>query len=211
MRRLLLTLMMLAVFSTASYGDIVTFTISEGSGGPGTFDLHADVTGGTSFGIAGYEFFFNDIDSIQNLSPRNIFDPGAVSPTGFTLLASADNDPNLVAVQNSTNAATIIYGLGQTAGSFVGPGVVGPIPLSGSWDAHILLASGNYSGDPADIAAGGGGFGAGIVNLWRTNDGEGGSDDPTGINVVNEIIPEPSSVILLGIGLAALVGFRRRK
>ena len=208
MRRLLLTLMMLAVFSTASYGDIVTFTISEGSGGQGTFDLFADVTGGTSFGIAGYEFFFNDIDSIQNLSQRTVFDPGVVNSRGFNLLFSPDNDPNLTGVQNSTVAATIVYGFGQPPGAF---GAGSAVPVGTPWDAHLLLASGTYSGDPNDIAAGGGGFGAGIVNLWRTNDGEGGSDDPTGVNVINEIIPEPSSVILLGIGLAALVGFRRRK
>jgi hypothetical protein len=181
---------------------------------PGTFELFVEVSQGDNAGLAGFEFFFDDIDSVQNLSPRSAFDPGAVSSTGFALLTSADDDPNLAAVQHSLNPDSIIYGFGQTAGAF-GVGTILPIPTSGSWDSPLLVARGTYSGDPVDIVGSGG---PGHANLW-TAEGSSTTISPDGSDVLYppltgpphaHCIPEPSSWLLAFCGgLVALAGTRR--
>lgn len=105
----------------------------------GTFQLFADATADNNGGIAGYSIPLSGVTTVRNLAPRG-FDANVQTNRGFTLAPAWTAGGDLFAGQNISDADSVIYGIGQTSGTF---NVVGGTGVP--WGAHVLLADGTFT------------------------------------------------------------------
>lgn len=167
---------------------------------------------GESDGIAGYNIdFVNSATAIAG-------GPHAFNLDNFKLMGfTVDNtdfvgDGALFAGQNSTDAATLIYGIGQEAGTL---GNIVPDSQNASdgtptvpWDVPVVLGWGTGPWETVDIAV------SANVNVWSLGQAAVGGTNAEAaavdLVVTRNNIPEPASFALLGIALLGVVGLRRK-
>jgi hypothetical protein len=204
------------LFAVAASAATITFTL-DFSGGPGTFKLYADDSAGDNFGMASYgAVLTGPINAFDHSSVNTLASSGAsgVGPAGFTLLRSADNIPTLLASQDTVGTANLIRGIGQTGGSLASNGITSFInPVEGDpWNAHFLIGSGTYTGGDSKAvgmnltsadtfsnvfsAQTGGAVSGAQISLQRTGEG---------------VIPEPTTLSLLGLAMIGGFGLVRRR
>jgi len=141
--------------------------------------------------------------------------------TGINLTFDAQNDPNEVFVirtdgaftangaltftlQNQAQANHIFWIIGTIA--TISPGSSGPITFDGD-----ILAGQSFT---MSAASGGSGVLAGTINgcvFAETANTLAGTTNVNGCSATASTAPEPSSLLLFGTGLAALVGMGKRK
>jgi hypothetical protein len=143
--------------SNDAFSAHVEFFLHQSFGGPGqdgVFDVYVKELDGMvdNGGIAAYGLFISSILTIDHNSPRDGFvqGPNGVGPAGFTLLRSHDNNPVLLATQDSiAPTPNIIYGFGQFAGSFASHGftdfTAGTQIEQPAWHAALKIASGTFA------------------------------------------------------------------
>lgn len=164
-------------------------TINFQNGGPGVNAIIRGVDGTTALDGGGYK-----ADLYWALG--TVTDPGALASAGF-----------------STS-----FGTGASAGYFFG-GVLG-IPGTAAAGGQLItvqVRAWRLSDGATWLAASqaaGGQFGSG--NLIQVTTGGGTTPPPfmvglTPFNLTGTIIPEPSTFVLAGLGVASLLLFRRRK
>ena len=130
----------------AAQASIVTFDMQ--ASGDGTYELFAHASLGDNFGIAYFNADLVNILTATHESPRAL-DMGTGAVRGFTIGRADLAGPGaLFAGQNTTDLATLIYGIGQTPGSF------STLPFATDvgvpWDMPVLLASGPWdTGGPS--------------------------------------------------------------
>ena len=163
----------------------------------GTWQVYASDTPDNS-GISGFSMYVKDVLTATLAAPKG-FDTGPVYrgfTVGGTTFDAQTTEFEVLGGQNSSDAASVLFGIGQVAGSLTGiPPAIPPTP----YEWPVLLASGTYN--PAvtfnlsDIN--------GIANVFKPQ----GSLEAMAAQVV--WIPEPLTVTLLGLGGLALLRRRR--
>ena len=200
---LLVMIAALCFVGPAAQAALVTFDMQ--AHGNGTYDLYASTPIADSAGIAGFNVDLVNILTAVHESPRAL-DLGVGAVRGFTSGRTDLAGPGaLFAGQNTTDLASLIYGIGQTPGTFA------MIPLGTDvgvpWTAPVLLASGTY-----DLAGPSPWFGNEVLANVFTQAYDGAPPAPEGFVVSADValIPEPVTLTLLGLGCLAVLIRRRR-
>ncbi len=194
----------LTACGSANAASMLDLTVVELDGNK--FNLLAEVTGDVTGGIAGYNLIISGSDKLFHRTPKYITrvfseDEGEEIDVqkGFTAgRGSLTGDGALFAGQNSTDALTLVYGLGEESGGEAGK----------TWESPILLAFGRFSGDFSNVKIDGS---TSAANVWDQSSGT-GAHAVDGVNVSYVPItpvPEPASIAMLGLGALAMI--RRRK
>jgi hypothetical protein len=204
LRILAAVLGMLVLVGSTARAALVTYSVQLNPGN--TFDVYASVSQGDNAGLAAFGVpLGGGITSIDNKAPYGQFGSGTAGSgaIGFTEVRSLDGDTLLSGSQLTVPTPTplLVYGLGQTAGSLSS---VANFGIFGNqeqltYGAPLLLASGTYSGVAPFIIANGN-LGA---NVFLNNLG-------AAVVAANVVVPEPSSIVLAGLGAVALLVARRR-
>lgn len=198
--------------------------------GPGTFDIYAWACPCSNGGISSYGLpIMGGFTSLEHESPvYEIAVSGGGSiydPAGFSLMRTAD-DLSPAAAQDTINAPTphLVYGMGQTVGSFdaLGYDYVAGLLEQPEWGAPLLIATGTYDTgsqlpeldqshvdfkvnvfegfEGADVRA------AVIMDAGLAGDGW-----PWPSPFESCGVPEPSSILLAGLAWFGFVHFSRRR
>ena len=164
----------------------------------GTFELYASASLGDNAGISFFNVDLVNILTATHQSPKGVdMDAGFVT-RGFTGGApDLAGDGALFAFQNTLDAPTLIYGIGQTAGTFNTAGSPRGVP----WAVPVLIASGTNPANPD--------FGPEAVANVFTTDGEVGAEAAQVTTHVTRV-PEPVTLTMLGLGGLAMLIRRRR-
>ena len=167
----------------------------------GTLELYASASLGDNAGISFFNVDLVDILTGTHQSPKGVdMDAGFIT-RGFTGGApDLAGDGALFAFQNTLDAPTLIYGIGQTAGTFNTAGSPRGVP----WAAPVLIASGTYSLNPANPD-----FGPEAVANVFTTDGE-VEVEPATVTTHVTRVPEPVTLTMLGLGGLGVLIRRRR-
>jgi hypothetical protein len=207
-----LAAMLVFVFSAPSTraATVVLELRTFGPGAPeplNTWKLLASATSSTdNDGLAGYNIDLININSADNLAPQIL--SGGTPVRGF--IVGGDDlvgDGAIFAGQDSTSPASILYHVGEPG--FPGPD---PSPLVGRnvpWgEPPILLATGTGPWDLVD-------FGSSTnANIWAEGEAAlgGVNADPAEVAlVIHRIVPEPTTAVLLALGLMGLTAQRRHR
>ena len=173
----------------ATYGDL-TRALQAGSGGGGGLDSGGGrATGGGAGGGA------IEIGAIGML---NIGGSGIHADGGIGAGGGAGSGGGIILFGNQVNLTSV---LSADGGDFSFGGIPSFTPGGGGGGGRILIETGP------------GGFnsqGAVTVNRGRAAEGQLGQDGTIVIMQNGIAVPEPSSVILMAVGLAAAVGWNRR-
>ncbi len=192
---------------------VVTFDVVLDEDGVGTFNVYASASLGDNFGISGFQIEFDQttVSTLTLLAPRATLSSARNDSVGFLLsqLPSAGNENKLGAGQDVAQPQQLIYGFGQTAGSL--PPVLGGTVIQANYGAPLLVGSGQYIGAGPVVEEG---FGKTEANVFMSQEAfiappQGVSPDVTDADVVVNIIPEPMSLAMLGVGGIALIRRRR--
>lgn len=216
MIRTTLALSLALVVAAASQAATITYTLDL-TGAPGTFSLYGESSAGDNGGIVLYSVpLLGNVTSFDNMSPNAFTQLGA---SGFSDIRTADAaaggvNPVIGGAQNlvTGQVGARLYGYGQTAGSFAAAGLnVAFKPdatAQEAWEAKALLATGTYTGD-LDFARSSVDL---VGNVW--NQPQGGEAPAAEVALVRltdtGVIPEPTTLGLLGLALAGCLGIRRR-
>jgi hypothetical protein len=181
--------------------------------GPNTWALTAKDITSDNFGISGFSIPVTGVLTDFNRSPRTVVNPDdTADPAGFTLGRSGNNGVPIAggfliggAQDSATPTPYLIRGYGQEASSFVLKTPAGSTFGSPSsqivWTPTLVLAEGTYAQgakpvidySSVDIA----------VSVFSSATGVG--------TVAANVIPEPASMVLAGLGVVGLIGLIRRR
>jgi hypothetical protein len=133
----------------------------------------------------------------------NGLDLNAGTKRGFTqagTTAAGASELEVFGGQNTTDATTLIYGIGQTGGSLTG---LPPAHPDTFWSSPVLLASGTYTvgGNPSIDPNS-------SVTVFRSATDV--TTSAAGLNILPTVsVPEPMTLSLLGLSALALLRRRR--
>jgi len=119
----------------------------------------------------------------------------------------------------SWEAISTLANISPLAGRFNGGGVTTGADVAPAGNVWVDIVAFNGNQTSLQAALGGGATMVGYSGVWSQGTGDGGSvgavliTPPTGgfSGLVLAPIPEPSTIVLGGLGAAALLAFRRRK
>lgn len=136
-----------------------------------TFAVYADASTGDNLGIAGFDITISNVTT-ANMDAPYVYDPAVKTTRGFFLQQFSPQSGEAFGGQNVANSNSLIYGVGQTAGTINGT----------SWDAHVLLVDGTYTGNNLPAID----FAGATVNVFSlTHDGQ--SDSSTVLPFTDEL------------------------
>lgn len=197
-------------------GATVTYTLSINDNGnnvytPGDFAIYAaDSTEANNDGLAYFYVSVIGYAAVANVAPQTTYeDGGDSSPAGFTLGGSTGGSPITAEEDTIHNGVTLIYGYGQSAGNFNSFDPYGSDGSLGAttgnpWGAHVLLATGDYTGTVPTFGA------PNTANYFTTNTTSATASANIGLTTVT-LTPEPGALGLLGIAVVGLIGRRRSR
>ncbi|NOY43822.1 MAG: PEP-CTERM sorting domain-containing protein [Planctomycetes bacterium] len=215
LRHIFLALFFVIMLSVrqSAHGAIVTYTL-EVDPVPGTWQLFAEASLGDNQGLA-----LVSVDLVNVLFPVDLRLPQSRFQVGATDVGieglfdfRVDSASPIGASQDIFAGSGIVFGLGQTAGSL--SSVSGAnFFVQQNYDAKLLVAQGTFdNGTGEPLPAFGPGGSATVID---------NADDATGPVelvvaarqqiVVNLSVPEPSSLVLLCLGVLACAGMTRRR
>jgi len=132
---------------------------------------------------------------------------GSTAPAQFTSLANLGNWLEITTPQASISPLAGRFNGGTAiTGNSVAP------------DANVYLEAVGFNGNATSYAnaLGGASTAFGYSSVWSQGTGDGASIAPisiaaNGFSGLAIVVPEPSTIVLGGLGAAALLAFRRRK
>lgn len=198
--------------SHAAQASQIDYWLNIDANGPGTWTLTASTDAAP--GLASYVVNLTGVASGKTSQPKGLNVEGEFG-TGFTLGGLALASPNWQAFggQNTTDAASVVYGVGNK--------VLGPDDFGGSISSRdqnnvkltsiavpALLYWGTYNPSGASPGYAQGNEGTGAV--FNSTDGIQASVPDT-INYHVVPVPEPASLLLVGLSIPALAYVIRRR
>jgi hypothetical protein len=204
--------LVMVLMAASAQASVVTYTLSvDDLGGvytPGKWAIYADLTGG-DYGLAAYQLSVANATAITNFAPRVLFNDGVDDyPCGFSLFRSGGGITPITGSQDKINPLFIrASGLGQTAGDLLllNPGGYAENnKVQTTYAAHLLLARGSYSGTQVAWGAD-----STTAAVWTASTGTFTAD--TTVSKMTQILPEPATLALLGMGVGAVLVRRRAK
>jgi len=182
-----------------------------------TFSLYASDSLGDNGGLATFGVpLSGNITTINNTAPFGQFgaSPGGSGEIGFSQFRSADGNPagptTVTGGQLTVPTPTplIIHGFGQTAGNLATTASFGIFGLQEQtvYGSPLLLATGSYTGATP-------GFNTSSLDLIANVFTDAQATSTFAAQVLTQVvpIPEPSTFVLAGLGLAGILAVRRRR
>ena len=206
MKKLLAVMMVLAIAGSASAATVEYWIETDGS----NFDIYCQITEYDA-DIKGLSLckaeVSDNIDDCTNMLPI-VKAFGAFSKAGFTVLRSADDDPEIAAGQDTLGSipTDVLAGFGLYEVDMTALYVDGTpmgytytfIPASGTAAQPLLVGSGTYSGTAPTLVD---------VSAYVIDD-----DSVSGYSTADAVIvPEPITIGLIGVGAMGLLLRRRRR
>jgi len=195
----------------STYGAIVTYTL-EVDPGPGTWQLFGEASLGDNQGLALVSVDLVNIDFPVDLQlPQSRFQVGMtdVGIEGF-FGSRVDSGSPIGATQDTAANSGVVFGLGQSGGSL--SNLLGAtFFVQQNYDAKLLIAQGTFDNSlGAPLPWYGPGGSANVID--NVQDGTGAVELVQASLVKNSlVVPEPSSLALLCLGVMAGVGVIRRR
>ncbi|MHB1037648.1 MAG: PEP-CTERM sorting domain-containing protein [Pirellulales bacterium] len=214
MKRFALVVAILALCVASANAASVKFRLKY-NGVDKTWNLYGLVSAGDNGGLASWGAAVTKVSDIALRTPE------VALSTEHGLAAAGFNQFKATAPSAfGSSQDTTKPGLNQEFGVGQGPGIVGGFPAAGiadvAYDYPVLLASGKLVGDGPFNRNNLGNlpvFTNATANVYKTNGQSGGLGDVVAAQMVTEVVPEPSTMVLAAFGLLGLVafGFRRNK
>ncbi|MEX0774423.1 MAG: PEP-CTERM sorting domain-containing protein [Phycisphaeraceae bacterium] len=188
----LTTLAGMMVFATQAMAADATYTLNIDPGAQ-TWYVTASASTGDNAGLSLVSVPLVNVDF-----PVSLLLPVEFGSTGqaFTQNRTSTTSP-IGASQFTAAPSSLVYGFGQTSGTLATEDL--GVFIQQSYDAVLLVAQGTYTGLLLPE------FGAGgAANVFTSQGGT--TTEAATLSFVTNIIPEPASLVLLGIGTLLIAG-----
>ena len=198
MKKIAMTMMVVGLTAMVAQAGAVHYEFTETA--PGTWDVTALVTGADTAGLSAYSIWVYSPPAGVSFAENTLGTlSAAFQPIGFQSFVSGDVGGDFNAGNFQGSGAAAILGIGKVA-VFVAPPAGVPLPPVDTGVPALLGTLTTPTGLGAqDFAA----LSAGLLNAA----GDGFLQDVT---TSYEVIPEPATMLLLGIGGLALIRRRRK-